>query len=241
MDVVIRRRGAQAMPAPRFLVCMDRLITAFVTRLAQTQLEGPLFNPYAVQVANPQLTLANAIRRENLLLFLSYHVTNCPRLMLVGEAPGYRGCRLTGVPFTSEAIILDQRTTPFGAEAGFRKTAERETIVKEATATMVWSALAGRRPLPLLWNALPFHPHDLTQPDSNRRPTRQELVLGAPFLVEMMEIFRPQVVVAIGRSAEGSLAYAGVGRFQRLRHPSHGGKKAFFEGLARIDALTGNS
>ncbi|MGD2078076.1 MAG: uracil-DNA glycosylase family protein [Chloroflexota bacterium] len=217
---------------------MRQQITSFIDDLADTRLDGPLFNPYTAAVDDQRLVAANRIRRQNLQRYLVHLANTKPRVLLVGEAPGYRGCRLTGVPFTSEAIILDARIWPFGGQAGYRKTAEQAAVVKEATATIVWSALKDRRRLPLLWNALPFHPYRIGLPASNRRPNRQELLLGRRFLVELIAIFMPQVVVAVGRSAARALDLAGLSEYKQLRHPSHGGKKEFLTGLAQLSDLT---
>jgi uracil-DNA glycosylase len=216
---------------------MEQRIADFVACLAQSRLAGPAFNQYALVPGDPELDLANAIRRQNLRLYLQKMAAAEPWLLLVGEAPGYRGCRLTGVPFTSEAIILDSQCWPFGAEAGFSKTAERNNVVREATATMVWAALAGWRPPPLLWNALPFHAYQEGRPASNRRPDSREMRLGAEFLVELGELFRPRVVAAAGQSAARALELAGVTGYRQLRHPSHGGKAGFLAGLGQIRSL----
>lgn len=218
---------------------MEDLIAAFVTRLAKTELVGPVFNPYAARTSDPQLAAANGIRRQNLRLYFGQMADARPRLLLVGEAPGYRGCRLTGVPFTSEAIIVDQCKWPFGTASGYRKTGERARVIKEATATMIWSALDDRPPT-LLWNAFPFHPHQPGQPESNRRPTKHELLLGAPFLTEVMALFRPQIIAAVGRCAAGALEQSGLNDYRLLRHPSHGGKKAFVAGLDQVYAAAGS-
>jgi len=45
------------------------------------------------------------IRKHNLLTYFVHMKKLKPKILLLGEAPGYKGCRLTGVPFTSEKIL----------------------------------------------------------------------------------------------------------------------------------------
>lgn len=76
----------------------------------------------------------------------------------------------------------------------------------------------------LLWNVVPTHPGSET---SNRRPTREEVEAGSPFLDELT---RGRVAVAVGRLAAATLDAPYV------RHPSHGGAAAFEEGLRQAFA-----
>jgi len=125
--------------------------------------------------------------------------------LLVGEAAGYRGARVSGVPFTSE-----QQLTGHGPA--------------EPTATIVHDVLEelGFAESVLLWNLVPTHPHRPGRPDSNRPPTRVEIAAGRPFLEELA---RGRKVVPVGRLAQEVLGGPYV------RHPSHGGAGAFRDGL----------
>jgi uracil-DNA glycosylase len=76
----------------------------------------------------------------------------------------------------------------------------------------------------LLWNVVPTHPGTET---SNRRPTRAEIEAGRPFLEELAD---GRTVIAVGRIAAESFDAP------YIRHPSHGGARAFAEGLR--EALT---
>jgi uracil-DNA glycosylase len=164
----------------------------FVEELAAADI-GTTFNFYR---DGPR---ANLLRRR-LETYLEAHTQAA--LLLVGEAPGYRGARISGLPFTSERQLT-------GAGPA------------ERTATIVRAVL---RELELeddvlCWNVVPTHPGTET---ANRRPTRAEIEAGRRFLERLAHSGR---VVAVGR-----LAQAATGA-PYVRHPSHGGASAFRDGL----------
>lgn len=204
-------------------------IPTFIQRLAQTETLQDVYNQYAGE------SLPARVRRANLRRYLEHMAGRRPRVLLVGEAAGHRGCRLTGVPFTSEAILL--RGVPahnlFGGDAGYAQTGEREGVTGEQTATIVWDLLQNLRPLPLLWNALPFHPFQPGRPWSNRTPRVRELALGRPFLRLMLDHFPVDTVVAVGNKAAHALSRWDIPA-HKIRHPSHGGKVQFTKGLQAL-------
>ena len=204
------------------------MIDEFVSGLAETAVPPHTCNQYSPN--QPE----NAARRHNLRLYLRLMQQRRPPILLVGEAPGYRGCRLTGVPFVSPAILQNGTTTGlFGMGNGWQPNSEWPEIRREASATIVWETLEGLLPFPLLWNAFPFHPHQPGRPQSTRPPKRSELDWGRPFLFQLLQIFPIQTVVAVGQKADQALIGWGIAHSQ-VRHPSHGGKLAFRRGLRQI-------
>jgi uracil-DNA glycosylase len=167
----------------------------FVDRLAGARI-GATHNQYT----------RSELRRGRLREYLASRAH--AEVILVGEAAGYRGARISGIPFTSERQLT-------GAGAA------------EASATIVQRVLQelGVVDDVLLWNVVPTHPGTAR---SNRRPTRAEVAAARPFLDEMT---RGRRVVAVGRLAAEVLGAAYV------RHPSHGGGAQFADGLRRTLAV----
>ena len=163
-----------------------------VEELARTRI-GSTYNQYA----------RSPLRRERLRSYLAARA-GAP-IVLVGEAAGYRGARVSGIAFTSE-----QQLTGTG--------------LSEASATIVHRTLAelGVMNDVLLWNVVPTHPGTAS---SNRLPTRAEIAASRRFL---QEVTRGRRVVAVGRVAEAALGAPYV------RHPARGGASAFAEGLRRM-------
>ena len=202
---------------------MTGSLDTFIDSLARVKVSDRACNQYK-----------NAIRRENLRLYLEE--IGEPRMLLVGEAPSHRGGRLTGIAFTSEQIMLSGIDSRFlGESRGYRKATPGPKRSTEASATMVWTTIKNIEPLPLLWNAFPFHPFVSANPFSNRIPTAGELLIGAPFLETLMKLFPIEIVVAIGNLAERSLTRLGIAH-TKVRHPSQGGKRKFVEGLTAVSS-----
>ena len=179
----------------------------------------------------------NAIRRRNLRLYLQQLDAISPRILLIGEAPSYRGGRLSGIPFVSETLMLGGVGPSLGASNGFRKATAGPRLATEASATMVWETIRGIAPLPILWNAFPFHPFHAGNPDTNRVPTAAELAIGQPFIARLLRLFPIQTVVAIGNQASRSLGEMDIDHL-KVRHPSQGGKRLFVQGMAHVARQT---
>ena len=199
-----------------------------VAALAQADTGPQLFNQYADTFAY------NALRRANLRRYLRDVEQRCPPALLLFEAPGYRGCRLTGIPVTSRRVLLEgvPGLGLFGRERGYADVPEPgfERVHGEQSATILWRTLADLGVAPLIWNSAPFHPHRPGRALSNRPPRAAELAQGRDFLREVLAHFRPRLLVAVGRSAQGSLTALGVAH-HALRHPAHGGSADFAAGL----------
>jgi hypothetical protein len=168
-----------------------------VDRLAAARI-GRTYNQYA----------ESRLLRERLRSYLN--ARRGAELVLVGEAPGYRGARVSGIPFTSERQLT-------GAGPA------------EATATIVHRVLAalGVEEDVVLWNVVPTHPGTEA---SNRPPTCTEIQAADPFL---REIVAGRRAIAVGRLAAAALDAPYV------RHPSHGGAAEFEQGLRRAFATIG--
>lgn len=166
------------------------MATGFMERLASARI-GATFNQYA----------GSQLLRNRLSTYLAERAA--APLLLVAEAPGYRGARVSGIPLTSERQLTGSGPA-------------------EATATIVHRTLAelGIEEQVLLWNLVPTHPGTAT---SNRAPTRIEIEQSAGFLAELV---RDRRVIAVGR-----LAHARLGG-PYVRHPARGGAAAFRQGLA---------
>jgi uracil-DNA glycosylase len=169
------------------------MVSAFVTELASARI-GATHNQYA----------DSALRRRRLVEYLESR--SAAQLLLVGEAAGYRGARVSGVPFTSERQLTG-------------------TGPSEISATIVHRTLdeLGIAQDVLLWNLVPTHPHAAGRPESNRRPTRGEIEAGLPFVRRLAE---GRCVLGVGRLAEQAL------QAPYVRHPAHGGAAAFRATLA---------
>lgn len=206
----------------------NRQIDALIGELSAAQLADDAFNEYAPGDVN------NDIRRSNLRLYLRAMAARRPKTLLVMEAPGYRGCRLTGVPVTSRKVLLEgvPALNMFGREVGYCDVNDAgfERVYGEQSATIVWSALADLGALPMIWNTFPFHPHQAGKGDSNRRPRIAEIAMGADFLGRLLAIWEFKQVLAVGNVAHETLQNLRL-ECEKLRHPAHGGKRDFVAGL----------
>ena len=204
-----------------------RRFDRFIAGLARVELSDRAVNQYR----------ESAVRRRNLRLYFEEMEAIGPRLLLVGEAVSYRGGRLTGIPFVSESLMLCgldiAGSRVLGADRGYRKADPTTPVSTEASATMVWATIRTIEPLPLLWNAFPFHPFLRGNPFSNRMPSVGELEIGAPFIARLLRLFPIERLVAVGNQASRCLASLEV-EHVKVRHPSQGGKRAFVDGVARL-------
>ena len=226
----------------------DQSIEEFL-RLLRKSPSGPVFNPWwQVDKENDVGRIAPGIRREQLRAYFCDRLGQA-RLALVGEALGYRGGHFTGIPMTSERIILGRNDNVGIQEKSFfsgitpRRTSRRENSpdgFSEPTATIVWSSLLRLGLLPqqfVLWNAFPWHSFEPRRGLlSNRAPSNAEQSAGLPVLKAFLKSFADAKVVALGRVAAEQLNALGFSA-HCVRHPACGGAKLFRQQIARLGSF----
>jgi len=164
------------------------------------------FNPWYGDDAEPEQ------RRANLAGFLE--ARQAAPILLVAEAPGYKGCGRSGIPLTNPDPSVDGE--------------------QEDTARFVHEALAelGITDDVVMWNIFPFQPHKPGEIETNRSPSDLE----AKQYSYLIHLFAPKsrsLVVAIGAKARFGLESAGI-RAAHVRHPSKGGNRLFLQGLRTL-------
>jgi hypothetical protein len=208
-------------------------------RLLKRSPSGAVFNPWwEVDEQNDIGRHAPAIRRKQLRAYLRKRLGKA-KLAVIGEAVGYRGGHFSGIPMTSERILLGRsnkvrmKSDDLFSDVKPRRTNKPEKCpdgFSEPTATIVWIALfrLGLKPDQfVLWNAFSWHSFDPYRGMlSNRTPNPSERRAGLPVLKAFLELFPCEHVVALGKIAAVQLKQLNVNA-RCIRHPASGGAKLF--------------
>ena len=215
-------------------------------RLLKKSPSGAVFNPWwEFDEENDIGPSAPAIRRTQLRAYLRERVGSA-KLAVIGEAVGYRGGHFSGIPMTSERLLLGRgKNVQLAASEIFSSVKPQRTSrpekcpngFSEPTATIVWGALLKIGVLPdkfVLWNAFPWHSFDPQRGLlSNRMPNKSEQLSGRPVLKAFLELFPYEQIVALGKIAAAQLEAIGV-KAHCVRHPASGGAKLFREQIATV-------
>lgn len=208
-------------PTPRHDALLDTL-----ARASEGLEVASVFDPWSMQAEDDALADAATARRAR----LRQHLDRPARLILVGEACGYAGARMSGVPFTSEALILDGAIP--GVTADAPRLSTRRNPWREPSATVVWRALhrAGLAEFAVLWNGFPWHPHPPGQPLGNRTPGPRERTAGLAVLATLVALYPGAIVGGVGAQACAALRELAIDHHP-LRHPARGGATLFSDGV----------
>jgi uracil-DNA glycosylase len=215
-------------------------------RLLKKLPAGAVFNPWwEADEQNDVGQDAPAVRRNQLRAYLRKRLRTA-QLAVIGEAVGYRGGHFSGIPMTSERLLLGQSKTvrlksnDFFSDINPQRTSKSEKCpdgFSEPTATIVWSTLLQHGLKPdkfVLWNAFPWHSFDPRRGLlSNRMPNNSEQAAGLPVLKAFLELFPCDQVVALGKIAAAQLEELDVNA-HCVRHPASGGARLFRQQIAKI-------
>ena len=208
-------------------------------RLLKASPFGAVFNPWwEVDRENDIGRIAPIIRRQQLRAYVQERLGHA-KLVVIGEALGYRGGHFSGIPMTSERMLLrQQRHIVAGIKP--RRTSKSSVCpngFSEPTATIVWGALLKISVLSdefVLWNAFPWHSFDPRRgPLSNRMPNKSERAAGLPVLKAFLELFPCDQVAALGKVAAAQLELLNVNA-HCIRHPASGGARLFRTQIAAV-------
>jgi len=233
-------------------------------RLLKASPSGAVFNPWwQIDDENDIGPNCAAIRRKHLAVYFRERLGKA-RVAIVGEALGYRGGHFSGIPMTSERMLLGkkpdiiaalckrrnllkrakdgERRPPLQIIAGIkpRRTSKPTACpdgFSEPTATIVWSALLKIGMLPdefVLWNAFPWHSFDPQRGQLSNRTPNKSEQLSGRPVLKAFLELFPCPQIV----ALGKIAAAELAHLGSnahcVRHPASGGAKLFRQQIAKI-------
>ena len=238
-------------------------LARFVQRLKASP-SGAVFNPWwEVDRENDIGRIAPIIRRQQLRAYVQERLGRA-KFVVIGEALGYRGGHFSGIPMTSERMLLAKQKDAVAAlyerrnldhragDGGHRPPLQILAGIKprrtskpgvcpngfsEPTATIVWGALLKIGVLSdefVLWNAFPWHSFDPRRGLLSNRMPNKSEQLSGRPVLKAFLELFPCEQTV----ALGKIAAA---RLEQLglhahcvRHPASGGAKLFRQQIAKI-------
>ncbi|WP_201529016.1 uracil-DNA glycosylase [Psychrobacter frigidicola] len=189
-----------------------------------------VFNPYSQVCEHNDTIESPKVRLELLSDLLQKAEKEEVESIWLGRDLGYRGGRRTGLAFTDD-INVSLHLERWGIENPLVIPKE---LVKEQSASTVWSILKEIDKNIFLWNIFPFHPYKPNQPLSNRKHLKHENTAGKEFLIALINILQPKSIFAIGNDAYNSVEQLDLDiELIKARHPSYGGKKDFLDAVCQ--------
>jgi hypothetical protein len=207
-------------------------VQAFIDSL--TQFSGTnLFNPWRDVSDADAGDHMPAVRRR----LLAQHL-DCPspRAIFVNDTNNFYGSRQTGVPMTSEYLILNGRIPRLYYNERMTNT---PGMSHDPAAGTFWqflnrSTIADQT---LCWDLLPFQPF---RPSTglNRTPEREEYDAGYIWLQQLLIAHEGVPVVAIGARVRDMMRRYKLHADYFVRHPSRGGIN---DARDAIDSISGRT
>lgn len=201
---------------------MDELIGYVKQNVFNVRTKGNLFNQYNQINLNYDGDNADLIRQHNLIQYIE-QLSKPIKIMFIGIAPGYNGCRFSGVPFTSERILLGMKKSNFFLHQNYSQSS-KEHPYTEVSATKIWTSFSRYIPQNelkhiFMWNIVPFHPYKQNKPLTNRDPEKQELEQYEKITLDIIDILQPEKICCFGNIPQDRLINS-YNNITYAKHPS---------------------
>lgn len=203
---------------------------SFVNDLKSLRFENT-FNPYSDRC--PVHDLLDAPKRRAMVMTVLLERAKSVEVdaIWIGRDLGHRGGRRTGLALTDD-VHYGNHVNRWEIEAP-RPTGGN--VMPERTAAIIWNILDQIDANIFLWNVFPLHPHEASNPFTNRQHNAKERRAGVELLEQLMNLLNPRRIIAIGNDAAEVVArMCAVTPVIKVRHPSYGGQTQFLEQMRTL-------
>lgn len=185
------------------------------------------------------------LKAKNLDVYLSTIQSMEPEAILVGESPLYQGSQKTGIPFTDEYKIGNEKISLLrhkDQQGHIIKNETTEDLKRDRSSAIIWNGLGIHMENVLLWNIFPFYVHEKDFFTARRQLTTEEERDGYHFLQLILEEFPSIKMILVA----GDMASSVISKHAELKekyqihyisHPNAVAKNEFIERLKNALAL----
>lgn len=200
---------------------MRKSLNGLVKGISSENTGDTLFNPYNEFCRSVDTNTAPGIRQQNLRIYLQAHKKQGTQILWVYLNPTRTEFTRSGVPLVNSSQfnkieeLLDSKKRFEKATKTKRK--PKKTIIS----TTLLDVAQGQNRSPLVWPVVPFYPHSKTSFNRSRKPTSTEIKEYSKYLLQIIEMYEPRRIYAIGNESKEILDSLNV-KSTILPHPRRG-------------------